>query len=94
MARDAVTEDAVVNKVGTYPVALAAREAGVGCYAIASTQKLLPARLCRDPAGPFEATPLALFDAVLTEAGPRRPVAIRRAVARVGIPAPLERFAR
>jgi len=90
---DAVTERAVVNKVGTYPLALAAREAGIGCYAIASTHKLLPHRLAPgDEAEAFDAAPLDLFDAVLTERGPRRPAAIRRAVSRVVIPAAVERL--
>jgi translation initiation factor 2B subunit (eIF-2B alpha/beta/delta family) len=84
---DAVTEDAVINKVGTTLVALAAREADIGCYAVASTAKFVPSETWRPEASPaYEATPLELFDAVLTERGPRRPGAIRRAVARVEIP--------
>jgi len=89
---DALTERAVINKIGTYPLALAAREAGIGCYAIASTLKLLPHRIwdATPPPDAFEATPLDLFDAVLTERGPRRAAAIRRAAGRIGIPASLE----
>jgi len=84
---DAVTEDAVINKVGTALVALAAREADIGCYAVASTAKFVPSEIWRPEASPaYEATPLELFDAVLTERGPRRPGAIRRGVARVQIP--------
>lgn len=87
---DAVGDDGVVNKVGTRPLALAARDAGIGCYAIAPTAKFLPFT----PAAPlFETTPLALFDAVLTERGPQRPAAIRRAVARVSLPPSIERLA-
>lgn len=84
---DAVTEAAVVNKVGTRLVALAARDAGIGCYPIASGSKLLPARAWERVRAPLhEATPLGLFDAVVTERGPLRPGAVRRAVGRVRIP--------
>jgi translation initiation factor 2B subunit (eIF-2B alpha/beta/delta family) len=90
---DAVTEEGVVNKLGTYPLALAAREMGVGCYAIASTEKLLPHRIWAGSDAPaFEETPLDLFDAVLTERGAQRAGAIRRAVGRVRIPATLEKL--
>jgi translation initiation factor eIF-2B subunit delta len=90
---DAVTEDAVVNKVGTAPLVLAASEAGIGAYAIAAGAKLLPSSLHPDEAPRYEPTSLRLFDAVLTERGPRRPVAVRRAVARVRIPPALARLA-
>lgn len=87
---DAVTEDAVVNKVGTRLVALAARDAGIPCYALAGTTKLLPSEAWNPDAAPaFEATPLALLDAVVTERGPMSPPQIRRAAGRVRIPAPL-----
>jgi len=81
---DAVTEEGVVNKVGTRLLALAAQDAGIGCYAIAPTAKLLPDAVWRGVDAPdYESTPLELFDAILTEKGPRRPTAIRRAAARV-----------
>lgn len=90
---DAVTEDGVINKVGTAVVALGAREAGIGCYAIAATGKLVPAEVWRPDAAPaYESTPLELFDAVVTERGPKRPGAIRRAAARVEIPDALLRI--
>ncbi len=83
---DAVTDQGVVNKAGTLGLALGAAEAGIGCYAIASTHKYLPAWCLPLELSPFEVTPLRLFDAVLSERGPRRPPAVRRAVARVTIP--------
>ncbi|MCS7314236.1 MAG: hypothetical protein RMI94_04230 [Bryobacterales bacterium] len=39
---DAVTQEAVVNKVGTWPLALAARERAVPAYALATGEKLVP----------------------------------------------------
>jgi translation initiation factor 2B subunit (eIF-2B alpha/beta/delta family) len=84
---DGVTGEAVVNKIGTHPLALSALDARIGCYAIAPSLKLLPGSIwARADAPSYEATPLELFDAVLTERGPRRAAAIRRAVARVRIP--------
>ena len=71
---DAVTEEGVINKVGTALVALAAREAGIGCYAVAATGKFVPTEFWRPDAAPaYESTPLELFDAVVTEKGPKRP---------------------
>ncbi|HDI02902.1 MAG TPA: hypothetical protein ENF95_02080, partial [Candidatus Aenigmarchaeota archaeon] len=37
---DAVRGDGVLNKIGTYPIALAAREAGIPFYVAASKDKL------------------------------------------------------
>ncbi|MFA5891522.1 MAG: hypothetical protein WDA27_11335 [Actinomycetota bacterium] len=88
---DSVTEQGVVNKLGTKLVALAARDAQIGCYAIGAGLKMLPARaLGPELPAAYELTPLELFDAVLTERGPLRPAAVRRAVARVAIPEALE----
>ncbi|MFN2613525.1 MAG: hypothetical protein ABR552_01730 [Actinomycetota bacterium] len=78
---DAITGDGVVNKVGTHVLALAALDAGIGCYAIGCSSKLIASGF--DPGEPFESTPLALFDAVLTDRGALRPAQIRRAVARL-----------
>lgn len=89
---DAVTGSSVVNKVGTAVVALAARASGIPCYALASTEKFIPSGYVRAD-GAFEATDLALFDAVLTERGPLRPAAVRRAVARVQIAPQLAKLA-
>jgi len=52
LGADAVTREGVVNKVGTWPLALAARECGVPVYALASAEKFLPAgyRLPPEPA--------------------------------------------
>jgi translation initiation factor eIF-2B subunit delta len=84
---DAVTTDGVINKMGTALVALGAREAGIGCYAVAATAKLVPAGVWRPDAAPaYESTPLELFDAVITERGPKRPGALRRAASRITIP--------
>jgi translation initiation factor eIF-2B subunit delta len=90
---DAVTQDGVINKVGTALVALGAQEAGIGCYAVAATAKIVPAEVWRPESSPaYESTPLELFDAVLTERGPKRTGALRRAAARVEIPDALLRI--
>jgi len=84
---DAVTEEGAVNKVGTLLVALAAQQAGIGFYVLAGTSKFLPARVWRpDDAPLYEATPLALIDAVITERGPMGAAGIRRAVRRIELP--------
>ena len=80
---DAITPDGVVNKMGTTLVALAARAAGIGCYAIACGSKMVAEAEWDER---FELTPLALFDAVLTERGPMRANAVRRAIARLERP--------
>ena len=50
---DAVLADgAVVNKVGTRLAALAARDAGVDCYAVCSRDKVVPERSVELEAGP------------------------------------------
>ncbi len=43
LGADAVTEFGVLNKIGSYAAALAAREHGVPVYALASRRKFLPA---------------------------------------------------
>ena len=84
---DAVTDEGVVNKVGTAILALGAREAEIGCYAIAATGKLVPSEFWRPEASPaYESTPLELFDAVITERGAKRPGYVRRAAARLELP--------
>jgi translation initiation factor 2B subunit (eIF-2B alpha/beta/delta family) len=47
---DTVSEDDFVNKAGTYPLALAAREAGVPFYVAALLDKFLPKALRLSPA--------------------------------------------
>lgn len=42
---DAVTPAGVINKAGTYGIALAAREGGVPCYCLAGKEKFLPRSL-------------------------------------------------
>lgn len=84
---DAITEDAAINKVGTLLIALAAQEAGIGFYVLAGTSKFLPARAWRPADAPlYEATPLALIDAVISERGPLGTAAVRRGVRRVELP--------
>lgn len=84
---DAITEDAAINKIGTLLVALAAQEAGIGFYVLAGTSKFLPSRAWRPGDAPlYEATPLALVDAVITERGPMGTAAVRRTVRRVELP--------
>ncbi len=43
LGADAVTDQGVLNKIGSYAAALAAREHSVPVYALASTRKFLPA---------------------------------------------------
>ncbi len=90
---DAVTPDAVYNKVGTTPAALAAAELGVDCYAVAARDKIRPdaAVEAGDPDAvydgdadvralnpTFEPTPLERFDAVVTESGRLDAAAVER----------------
>ena len=49
MGADSISESDLVNKTGSYALALAAREADVPCYAAALLDKLLPAALRGDP---------------------------------------------
>ena len=106
---DAITGDGVINKIGTWPLALAARERAVPVYALASTDKFvpsdyeLPAELPRDPAevyaSPptgvwvvnyyFEATPLDLFHAVVTELGSMAPEDVRGRLGALRLPVEL-----
>jgi translation initiation factor 2B subunit (eIF-2B alpha/beta/delta family) len=54
---DAVTPQGVVNKIGTYALALAARERNVPFYVLAGTEKFLPLPLRieeRDPKEVFQ----------------------------------------
>lgn len=64
---DALTPDAVVNKVKTRAIAEAARLKEVPCYAVAGATKLVSVALPVD--GPFEATPLELFTAIAAPEG-------------------------
>ena len=43
LGADAVTDQGVLNKIGSYALALAAREHGVPVYALATRRKFLPA---------------------------------------------------
>jgi translation initiation factor 2B subunit (eIF-2B alpha/beta/delta family) len=43
LGADAVTEAGVINKIGSFAAALAAREHSVACYALAGRRKFLPA---------------------------------------------------
>jgi len=49
LGADGVSEEAFVNKTGSYPAALAAREAGVPVYVLATTNKIIPSALGRQP---------------------------------------------
>jgi len=90
---DAVTPQGVVNKVGTRLLALAAYDAGIGCYAIAPSVKMLPQLLWRDEDAPaYEVTPLRLFDAVVTERGARSAGPIKRWAARFEVPDAIARI--
>lgn len=56
---DALTPEAVVNKVKTRALAVAARRNAIPCYAVAGRTKLVDREL--PLIGPFEPTPLDLF---------------------------------
>jgi methylthioribose-1-phosphate isomerase len=79
---DAVTPDAVWNKVGTHALALAARAAAKPVYVVTPSNRLVPAalasRIADRPGGLFEATPLGLVSRVVTETGVLRPGDVRR----------------
>jgi translation initiation factor eIF-2B subunit delta len=67
---DAVTPDAVINKVGTRLLALACRDADIPCYVLADSSKIVsaewpPPDLARHRL--FEATPRHIFTAVVSE---------------------------
>lgn len=92
---DAVTEGGAVNKIGTHLLALAAREAGTPCYAIAGSTKMLPDAVWRRTTAPlYDQTPLALLDGVVTERGVLNAGAVRRAARRVRVPPDLLRVLR
>jgi translation initiation factor eIF-2B subunit delta len=57
---DAVTPDGVVNKIGTYALALAARESKVPFYVLAGQEKFLPLPLRIDEKDPREVTQEAI----------------------------------
>jgi translation initiation factor 2B subunit (eIF-2B alpha/beta/delta family) len=48
LGADSVSDESFVNKTGSYALALAAREAGIPCYVVATTDKLLPTALRGD----------------------------------------------
>lgn len=58
MGADSISESDLVNKTGSYALALGAREARVPCYAAALLDKLLPVALRGDPGRPREASEL------------------------------------
>lgn len=92
---DAITSQAIVNKAGTMPLALTARESGVPCYALAGSSKMAPAWIWNpDRATAYDATPMEIFDAVVTERGPMRTAGLRRAAARISLDPRLEPLAR
>lgn len=92
---DAITPGRIVNKAGTLALALTARELRVPCYAIAGTSKMVPDWIWSDPDGaPFDATPVDVFDAVVTERGAMRAAGVRRAAGRIALDERLERLTR
>ena len=84
-ADSVLADGSVVNKVGTRPAALSAAEAGVDCYAVCATDKVVPTTDVTLESGPaaevhdceavevldptFEVTPSGPFDGLLTEEG-------------------------
>src|SRR3989442_10635995 len=59
---DALTPEAVVNKVKTRALAVAARRNAIPCYAVAGRTKLVDREL--PLIGPFEPTPLEMFTGI------------------------------
>jgi translation initiation factor 2B subunit (eIF-2B alpha/beta/delta family) len=82
---DAITPHALINKVGTYGIALASMQAGIPVYIVSSTLKvtseLKPGWMIeqkmsgkiKERTQVFEPTPLELFTEVITEMGASRP---------------------
>lgn len=92
---DAITPQRIVNKAGTLPLALTARETGVPCYVVAGTAKMVPDLIWSpDAAAAFDATPIDAIDALVTERGPMRAAGVRRAAGRVTLDPRLEAIAR
>ena len=82
---DAITPQALINKVGTYAMALASVQAGIPAYVVSSTLKVTSElrpewNVEQKTSGKvversqiFEPTPLELFAEVITELGSSRP---------------------
>ncbi|MGB9612398.1 MAG: hypothetical protein ACPL7M_15600 [Bryobacteraceae bacterium] len=105
LGADAVSQDGVINKIGTWLLALAARERAVAVYGLLTSDKFvpadyeMPAEPLRDPAeivaAPpgvqvinfyFEATPLDLFQGLVTEEGVLEPDEVRKRLAMLRLP--------
>jgi ribose 1,5-bisphosphate isomerase len=92
LGADAITPQALINKVGTYGMALASVQAGVPVYVVSSTLKitseLRPDWIIEQRAEGkfkvrsqiFEPTPLELISEVITEKGPSRSSRLFRSV--------------
>jgi len=92
---DAITPQAIVNKCGTMPLVLTARECGAACYALAGASKMAPAWIWNPRrAIAYDATPIELLDALVCERGPMRAAGVRRAANRVTLDTRLEAIAR
>jgi translation initiation factor 2B subunit (eIF-2B alpha/beta/delta family) len=72
---DTITQEVLVNKIGTRMLGLAARERGLPFYAVCDTSKFINGEYWRRPVrgegsvNYFEATPLAQFTGIITEEG-------------------------
>jgi translation initiation factor eIF-2B subunit delta len=78
---DSISVDGVINKVGTYSLAMACRERGIGCHVLATRSKCTPllsedmmvtrrsSNGVRRRKQVFELVPLSLFDACINEEG-------------------------
>ncbi len=64
---DAVTPDAIVNKIGTALIALAARERGVPAYVLCGSEKYVPAGWKPELGEIFEAAPRSWFSGVIDD---------------------------
>jgi translation initiation factor 2B subunit (eIF-2B alpha/beta/delta family) len=85
LGADAITPPALINKVGTYGIALASMQAGIPVYVVSSTLKITSElrpewNIEQRTDGKykvrsqiFEPTPLELISEVITEKGPSRP---------------------
>ena len=64
---DAVTPDAIVNKIGTAMVALAARERGKAAWVLCGLDKFVPSEWKPRLGNLFEATPRAWFTGIIDD---------------------------
>jgi len=78
---DAITPTVVINKVKSLELVQAAAAAGMPCYVVAGSSKLVPCEL--PVSDPFQAVPLELFTRIALPAGLLHPPAVAERAAAV-----------